>query len=134
MTPPPALLLSAALLLLLLPATLSNNQTPFRLTVKNTICPTAQKVYNAHVPFRGILIGAMRTLNTTENFMFTYSEHSDYGPYLESVNGVAGNSTDRTYWELLVKSESGQYVQTDVGIGCFIPKENDHVMLNFTMF
>ncbi|CAN9510922.1 unnamed protein product [Ophioblennius macclurei] len=134
MTPPPALLLSAALLLLLLPATLSNNLTPFKLTVRNTICPVDQRVYDAHVAYRGILIGAMTRLVMTENFMFTYSENPDYGPYLESVNGVAGNTDDRTFWELLVKLENGTFVQTDVGIGCFIPKENDHVMLNFTMF
>ncbi|CAN9510921.1 unnamed protein product [Ophioblennius macclurei] len=132
MTPPPALLLSAALLLLLLPATLSNNQTSFKLMVRNLISGTEQKVYDTDVPSRGILIGAMRRLNTTENFKFTYSENPDYGPYLESVNGVAGNTDDRTFWELLVKLENGTFVQTDVGIGCFIPKLNDQVMLNFT--
>ncbi|CAN9510919.1 unnamed protein product [Ophioblennius macclurei] len=132
MTPPPALLLSAALLLLLLPATLSNNHTPFKLIVRNTISGTDPKVYNAQVPFRGILIGAMRTLSTTENFKFTYREDPNYGPFLESVNGVDGKNEDHTYWELLVKLENGKFVQTDVGIGCFIPKLNDQIMLNFT--
>lgn len=46
---------------------------------------------------------------------FTYTEDPNYGPYLESVNGLAGSDKDRTYWELLVRTPDGQLIRPDVG-------------------
>lgn len=91
---------------------------------------------------------------------FEYTENLDYGPYLESVNGLAGNDSERTYWELLVKTPDGRITAADVGqfgilavsavslswssttvlmlwsclagIGCYIPNENEKIILNFT--
>ncbi|CAN9510918.1 unnamed protein product [Ophioblennius macclurei] len=132
MTPPPALL-SATLLLLLLPTTLSDSGwVPIRLIVKNRLASAEDVVHDTHGVYGGVLLGAMRRLMASNsNFEFTYSEDPDYGPYLESVNGVAGNTDDRTYWELLVISDNGVFVPLDVGIGCYIPKEKDQIMLNF---
>lgn len=42
-------------------------------------------------------------------------EDPNYGPYLESVNGVAGNDKDHTYWELLVKTPEGKIIMPNVG-------------------
>lgn len=41
-------------------------------------------------------------------------EDPDFGPFLESVNGVAGNEQKQTYWEILSES-SGEYRRLDVG-------------------
>ena len=38
----------------------------------------------------------------------------NYGLFLESVNGVAGNKLKHTYWEILSES-SGEYTRLDVG-------------------
>lgn len=46
---------------------------------------------------------------------FTYTEDPNYGPYLESVNGVAGNDKEHTYWELLVKTPDGKLIRPNVG-------------------
>lgn len=46
---------------------------------------------------------------------FTYTEDQNYGPSLESVNGLAGNDNDRTYWELLVARPDGNITRPDVG-------------------
>lgn len=46
---------------------------------------------------------------------FTYTEDQNYGPYLESVNGLAGNDTEHTYWELLVNTPDGEVLRPDVG-------------------
>uniref|UniRef100_A0A672II09 Uncharacterized protein n=1 Tax=Salarias fasciatus TaxID=181472 RepID=A0A672II09_SALFA len=64
--------------------------------------------------------------------LFCSPSNPDYGAYLESVNGLAGSSEDHTYWELLVKLVNGTTVRPDVGIGCYIPSENEQVILNFT--
>lgn len=45
---------------------------------------------------------------------FTVKEHPDFGPFLESVNGVAGDDNEHTYWEILSES-SGDYTTLNVG-------------------
>lgn len=45
---------------------------------------------------------------------FTVKEDPDFGLFLESVNGVAGNEHQQTYWEILSES-SGEYKRLDVG-------------------
>lgn len=45
---------------------------------------------------------------------FTVREDPDFGLFLESVNGVAGNVHEQTYWEILSES-SGDYRRIDVG-------------------
>ncbi|MEQ2289649.1 hypothetical protein AMECASPLE_035351, partial [Ameca splendens] len=63
---------------------------------------------------------------------FTYSDDPRYGPFLESVNGLAGNPEDHTYWELLVKVPDGSIIRPNVGIGCYMPNENEQIIFNFT--
>lgn len=46
---------------------------------------------------------------------FTYSDNDNYGPYLESVNGVAGNNEARTYWQLLANVTNSEFKPTEVG-------------------
>lgn len=41
-------------------------------------------------------------------------EDPDFGLLLESVNGVAGNEREQTYWEILSES-SGEHSRLDVG-------------------
>ncbi|KAM4625262.1 transcobalamin-1-like [Polymixia lowei] len=131
----PALLSMA--LLLLVPGILSGkkNTYPLGLLVMNTQTSTPNKTYITEGVQRGILLGAMRKLNdSNKNFNFTYIDNLDYGPYLVSVNGVAGSPTSKTYWELLVKKASGEIIRPDVGIGCYITEPNEQIILKFTKF
>ncbi|TKS88070.1 hypothetical protein D9C73_022194 [Collichthys lucidus] len=96
----PALLFVALLLLLVsVVPTISFDQTPITIRVTNAVTPSPNKTYSTY--FRGILIGGLRRLqNISSCFTFTYKEDPNYGLFLESVNGLAGNFPERTYWEL----------------------------------
>ncbi|XP_051253735.1 transcobalamin-1-like [Dicentrarchus labrax] len=128
-------LLSAALLLLLLPGSLTekNEPVPIDVVVVNSLLDTPPVTFSTHVVKRGILLGALkRLMDSNANFKFTYTENPNYGPYLESVNGLAGNDKDHTYWELLVNTQDGKIIRPNVGIGCYIPSANEKIILNFT--
>uniref|UniRef100_A0AAY5EWL3 Transcobalamin-like C-terminal domain-containing protein n=1 Tax=Electrophorus electricus TaxID=8005 RepID=A0AAY5EWL3_ELEEL len=90
------------------------------------------KNYITKIAHRGILLGAMRRLQKNHMLNFTVTEYPDYGPFLVSVNGLARNDTQKTYWEILDKLQNGTIIRPDVGVGCFIPNPNDTVILKFT--
>ncbi|XP_030261038.1 transcobalamin-1-like [Sparus aurata] len=128
-------LLPAALLLLLLPGTLTEEtkSVPIEVVVENSLLGIPPATFSTQLVDRGILLGALKRLMASNaNFKFTYTEDPNYGPYLESVNGVAGNDKDRTYWELLVETPDGKTIRPDVGIGCYIPSANEKIILKFT--
>ncbi|XP_036943208.1 transcobalamin-1-like [Acanthopagrus latus] len=128
-------LLPAALLLVSLIAAASSDLTPFTVLVTNSVTPTPCKNYSAAVVFRGILLGGLRRLqNSTKDFTFTYTEDPNYGPFLQSVNGLPGSQKNRTYWELLVKKTDGQTIRPDVGIGCYLPNKYETIILNYNKY
>ncbi|KAM4544504.1 cobalamin binding intrinsic factor-like isoform 1-T2 [Odontesthes bonariensis] len=135
MAPGPATLLSVGFLLLLAQGGLANKgpaSLPVRVTVENDLSNLTPESYAISMVEGGVLIGAMRRLqDTQQGFKFTVKEHPDFGPFLESVNGVAGDENENTYWELLSESY-GEYTRLDVGIGCYTPKENEHIILRFS--
>ncbi|XP_033968881.1 transcobalamin-1-like isoform X2 [Trematomus bernacchii] len=105
-----------------------NCVTPFSILVSNSVTNAPNKTYSTCVVSRGILLGGMRRLQeTNKGFRFTYTEDPNYGPYLQSVNGLKGSTKDRTYWELLVK-KANETIRLNVA---FIPSENDQIILNF---
>ncbi|XP_073346720.1 transcobalamin-1-like [Pagrus major] len=149
----PALLSAALLLVSLIPAARSHkteakpsgqnwgpqrtgsDTTPFTVLVTNSVTPTPCKNYNTSVVFRGILLGGMKRLqDSTKDFTFTYTEDPNYGPFLQSVNGLHGSQEKRTYWELLVKKTDGQIIRPDVGIGCYIPNKYEQIILNYNKY
>ncbi|KAI9540879.1 hypothetical protein NQZ68_036215, partial [Dissostichus eleginoides] len=108
-----------------------NCVTPFSILVSNSVTNAPNKTYSTCVVYRGILLGGMRRLQeTNKGFRFTYTEDPNYGPYLQSVNGLKGSTKDRTYWELLVE-KANETISLNVGIGCYIPIQNDQIILNF---
>ncbi|XP_044058826.1 transcobalamin-1-like [Siniperca chuatsi] len=133
-----AALLSATLLLLLLlpgvPAT-SSDQTPISVLVTNSVSHSLNKTYSTYVVYRGILLGGLKRLQSSNTgFKFTYTEDPNYGPYLQSVNGLAGSTAKRTYWELLVKTTNNTIIRPDVGIGCYIPSANQQIILKYNKY
>ncbi|XP_046891187.1 transcobalamin-1-like [Hypomesus transpacificus] len=106
---------------------------PIGLQVYDSVNNSPNLTYTTNMAYRGILLGAMRNLQkTNSNFKFTYHETNDYGPYLESINGVAGEDAKQTYWELLVRLVNGTVIRPDVGIGCYIPEANQMVIFKYT--
>ncbi|XP_034462774.1 uncharacterized protein LOC117774447 isoform X1 [Hippoglossus hippoglossus] len=104
---------------------------PIILTVENDLSNMTPETYSSSVVEGGVLLGALRRVqDTQQDFKFTVKEDPDFGLMLESVNGVAGSESEQTYWEILSGS-SGEYSRLDVGIGCYKPKANEHIILRF---
>ncbi|XP_066565116.1 transcobalamin-1 [Amia ocellicauda] len=131
MAPTVTLLLSA---LLLLPVLLAQPDTDYQVTlvVQNAINRSPTLRFKTTIPYRAVLLGAMRKINKAnpKKFRFKTKEDPNYGPFLVSVNGVAGSNTDHTYWELLKAPNT----PLDVGVGCYIPNPNETVIFNFTTY
>ncbi|KAI3373590.1 hypothetical protein L3Q82_022187 [Scortum barcoo] len=130
-----AALLSVAFVLLLTRGGLTGTgpaSLPIRLTVMSDLFDVTPESYSSSVVEGGVLLSALRRLQETQqDFKFTVKEHPDFGPMLESVNGVAGSDRERTYWEILSES-SGEYNRLAVGIGCYTPKANEHIILRLS--
>ncbi|KAI5098776.1 transcobalamin like precursor [Silurus meridionalis] len=106
---------------------------PISLLVYNSVNEQKNLTFTTDIAYRGILLGAMKKIQSTYNdFKFTIRDDPNYGPFLVSVNGVAGKDADRTYWELLVKQQNGKIIRPDVGVGCYIPNPHETVILKFT--
>ncbi|KAE8288262.1 Serine/threonine-protein kinase 36 [Larimichthys crocea] len=59
-------------------------------------------------------IEIMRGLQHPNTCLFTVKEDLDFGPMLESVNGVTGNEREQTYWQILTEGPGG-FNGLDVG-------------------
>ncbi|XP_063346530.1 cobalamin binding intrinsic factor-like [Pelmatolapia mariae] len=117
-------LISAVLLLLFFVGTSAQGNTNFRVQVN--VSPSDIKIYSTSTAYRGSLFGGlMRLKYSNQGFNFQYIPNDDYGPFLQSVNGLAGNSSH--YWQLL----SGK-TPLDVGMGCYLPTANEVVTLKYT--
>ncbi|KAK9536396.1 hypothetical protein VZT92_006178 [Zoarces viviparus] len=115
---------------------------PIRLSVEDDLSNMTPESRFSSVVEGGVLLGALRRLQETQqDFKFTVKEDPDVGLLLESVNGVAGNEREQTYWEILSDS-SGEYSRLDVvtdpnvsllaRIGCYKRKTNEHIILRFS--
>ncbi|MED6289371.1 hypothetical protein CHARACLAT_002081 [Characodon lateralis] len=131
----PAALLSMGLLLLLIHEAVTKTglqSLPIRLTVENDPSNMTPESYFTSVVEGGVLLGALRRLQETQpDFKFTVMEDPDFGVFLESVNGVAGDEHKQTYWEILSEN-SGEHTRLDVGVGCYSPKADEHIVLRFS--
>ncbi|KAJ8368194.1 hypothetical protein SKAU_G00082220 [Synaphobranchus kaupii] len=106
---------------------------PIDLIVFNSLENT-NITYSTTIADRGIVLGAMRRLQDAHSFKFNTTEYPDYGYFLVSVNGLPGSQKDRTSWELLSESKNGTIIRPDVGVGCYIPKPGERIILKFTKY
>lgn len=129
-------LLTAAVLLLNLPGTPAPffDKTPFNITVANSVTYAPNQTYPTYTRLRAVLLSGMKRLrDSNSGFMFTYTQNFDFGAYLESVNGLYGCSTQRTFWMLkVIRNDS--VIVPDVGISCFIPCAYDEVILEYSQY
>ncbi|CAN9501465.1 unnamed protein product [Ophioblennius macclurei] len=134
MTSGTAALLSVGFLLVLTQGAPTNKEEaslPIRLSVENDLFSTIPEFYQTSVAEGGVLLGALRRLQEMQRgFKFTVKEDPDFGLLIESVNGVAGDKQAQTYWEILSES-SGVHSRLDVGVSCYRPKADEHIILRF---
>ncbi|XP_077323780.1 cobalamin binding intrinsic factor-like [Lithobates pipiens] len=57
------------------------------------------------------------------------SQNSTWGAYITSINHLAGNTNDKTYWQFLRDS-----TPLEVGVSSYIPKKNDHITAIFSTY
>ncbi|KAK2831247.1 hypothetical protein Q7C36_016333 [Tachysurus vachellii] len=131
-----AVLLSIFMLIYILtPLVISSENTEsYRITllVYNLLSNSKNLTFNTDIKSKGILLGAMKRIQAAnKNFRFTIKEDLDYGPFLVSVNGVAGNNKKHTYWKLLVKPQNGTIIDANYDVGCYRPNPNETVILKF---
>ncbi|XP_057676793.1 transcobalamin-1-like isoform X2 [Corythoichthys intestinalis] len=135
MASPRIAFLSVGILLFSIQGTLTvagQASVPLLLSVENDLSNMSPETHFTSVVEGGVLLGALRRIQESRpDFMFTMKEDPNYGLFLESVNGVFGNDRDKTYWEILSEN-SGEYKRLDVGIGCYVPSENEHIVLRFS--
>ncbi|KAF7699895.1 hypothetical protein HF521_002853 [Silurus meridionalis] len=69
-------------------------QDPYNISllVYNSYVKPVNVTYSTSIKYRGILLGAMRKIQAdpSKDFTFTTEDNLDYGPFLVSVNGMAG--------------------------------------------
>uniref|UniRef100_A0A672G7W0 DUF4430 domain-containing protein n=1 Tax=Salarias fasciatus TaxID=181472 RepID=A0A672G7W0_SALFA len=135
MSPITAALLSVGFLLALTrgaPTNTDGASLPIRLSVENDLSNVPPEFYQTSVVEGGVLLGALRRLQGMQRgFEFTVKEDPDLGLLIESVNRVAGNKHAQTYWEILSES-SGVQSRLDVGVGCYRPRADEHIILRFS--
>uniref|UniRef100_A0A3B4C6T1 Uncharacterized protein n=1 Tax=Pygocentrus nattereri TaxID=42514 RepID=A0A3B4C6T1_PYGNA len=104
---------------------------PIRITVKDDFSTMLQS-YHTSVLEGGVLYGALRRLEESNNgFKFTVTVDPNFGLFLESVNGVAGSDAKHKYWQIL-SDHNGTVTVLDVGVGCYQPKTDEHIILKYT--
>ncbi|KAL7847690.1 hypothetical protein AOLI_G00224080 [Acnodon oligacanthus] len=67
--------------------------------VYDAVTNKPNKTYSTEVAYKGILIGAMQRAQQKHKngFRFTTTYNLDYGPFVESVNGLKGSTAKHTY-------------------------------------
>uniref|UniRef100_A0A8B9HM42 DUF4430 domain-containing protein n=1 Tax=Astyanax mexicanus TaxID=7994 RepID=A0A8B9HM42_ASTMX len=104
---------------------------PIRVTVKDEFSASSS-FFQTSVLEGGVLYGALTRLQDSSNgFKFTVKIDPNLGLYLESVNGVAGSEAKHTYWQILSEHD-GTVTKLDVGVGCYQPKKDEHIILKYT--
>lgn len=120
--------LSVYLLLLSNLSASDTGEVHFTVLVTNSVMPVPVQKYSTYVPEGGTLFdGLMQLQELNKGFTFNYTQNPNYGPFLQSVNGLPGDVKNHTYWQLLANNKP-----LDVGMGSFIPKPKDEVILKYT--
>ncbi|XP_076831809.1 cobalamin binding intrinsic factor-like [Brachyhypopomus gauderio] len=105
---------------------------PIKVVIQNSITNQKNLTYSTDIAYKGVLLGALWTLQNNKELTFKVKIDRNYGLFLESVNDVAGNAEEHTYWEILAQLQNGTTIRADAGVGCFVPNPNDVVILKFT--
>ena len=73
-------------------------------------------------------------LNSNFRFSATYYppyNGSSMGYFIDTLNTLGGNFTERTYWQILSQPTD---LALDCGVSSYIPENNEIVLFNFTTY
>lgn len=99
-------------------------------TVTNAIANNFTDSIKVSVPMGSVLLTVMKVAAKEQPEKFSYTlEDSSWGPYVTSIQGVAGNLKERTYWQFL----SGK-TPLDQGVADYVVHDEENIIAKFTSF
>ncbi|NXX83806.1 IF factor, partial [Urocolius indicus] len=82
------------------------------------------------VPQGSALLSVLRAAAEEEPDVFSFqTEQTSWGPMVTSIHGLAANTNDRTYWQLLADG-----VALQEGVGSYKPSDGEHVEAVFSTY
>ncbi|XP_071102227.1 cobalamin binding intrinsic factor-like [Haliotis cracherodii] len=94
--------------------------------------PTFKSTVELEMHQRELIYFLQEAVAIDELFHFTaeyYATPSVTGYYILSMNNLAGNTEDKTYWQILDKG-----IPTPLGVSEYVPKDGSVITFNFTTY
>ncbi|XP_023802094.1 gastric intrinsic factor-like, partial [Cyanistes caeruleus] len=82
------------------------------------------------VPDNSTLLRVMKVARNEKPDIFCFqTEQTSWGPYVTSIHGLAGNKTERTYWQFF-----SCWSPLQKGVGTYKPKNWEHIQAVFSTY
>nr|XP_031360820.1 cobalamin binding intrinsic factor-like [Lonchura striata domestica] len=82
------------------------------------------------VPDNSTLLQVMQTARNEKRDIFCFkTKHTSWGPFVTSIHGLAGNETERTYWQFF-----SCWSPLQEGVGTYKPKNWEHIQAIFSTY
>ncbi|XP_058875025.1 cobalamin binding intrinsic factor [Acipenser ruthenus] len=99
--------------------------------VENSITEnTFNDIIDVTVPAGSSLLRVMEEAAKISPVKFKFTvEKSSWGPFVTSIQGLAGNAEDRTYWQFLTGKDA-----LEQGVGDYKPFNEEHIVAKFSKY
>ncbi|NWT74421.1 IF factor, partial [Prunella himalayana] len=82
------------------------------------------------VPDNSTLLQVMEAARNEKPDIFCFkTEKTSWGPFVTSIHGLAGNETERTYWQFF-----SSWSPLQEGVGTYKPHDGEHIQAIFSTY